>query len=440
MHIKHVQGEIFELIDNFEKDIYKRIEELKKLKLVQGTTHLSIRSENAAISSQLDSGLDRPALDAMSVISIIIPQDKYSQGIFSPRDEPFVSLYNSLGYIQQGIYIKISFGGKIYSCMLEVKSDLSELHDKVARLKYFLGRIGIYILALEKVPLKPISLFPFFVIASDIIKKINIEWANKQFKFTQDEAKLYIENWFKDYLRAKLKISQNVKNYSIVDPNYEKPKEIIAFVNTKFTELATFHYISDLEDKITLQLVETVPSLKHIPKGEQYPSVDKLTTRRAQFAINLFSTLGNPKAVAIHDIGHEIEEFNRKSKVDIFDTSIITKDSFTMWIKMHINAKRQLIEYFQSDDMEWNNWKKPIRVYANYKLHEKQPNIRQSGYYSIYYENSDQDEIFVHELIDEQTDNDMFSVTNKQKCFFSSHGDLLAYLREIKGEYFHSYF
>ena len=107
---------------------------------------------------------------------------------------------------------------------------------------------------------------------------------------------------------------------------------------------------------------------------------------------------------------------------------------------MHINAKRQLIEYFQIDDMKWNNWKKPIRVYANYKLHEQQPNIRQSGYYSIYYESSEQDEIFVHELIDEQTDNDMFSVTNKQKCFFSSHGDLLAYLMEIKGEYFHSYF
>ena len=264
---KNSEG-LFALIDNFEKDIYKRIEELKKLGLVQGTTHLSIRSENATISSQLDGRLDGQALDPMSVINIIIPQNKYFQGIFSPHDESFASLHNSLGYIQQGILLKISFGGKTYSCVLEVKSHLSELYDEIARLKYCLGRIGVHFLALEKVPLKPVMLFPFFVIASDVIKKITNEWKNKRFEFTQDEAKSYIENWFKEYLHSKLKISRNVENYSLVDPNYDKPKEIVAFLDTKFTTLATFHYISDIEDKVTLQLVENVPAIENIPRGK----------------------------------------------------------------------------------------------------------------------------------------------------------------------------
>ena len=431
------------IIDNFEKNIYKRIEELKKLKLIQGTTHLSIPDDNIAISLQLNI---RPygenPLDAMSIINTIIPQDKYSHGIFSPYDESFSSLYRSLGYLQQGILLKISFGGKIYSCLVEVKSNLSELYDNIANLKYSLGRIGVNFLVLEKLPLNPITLFPFFTTASDIIKYVNTEWRNKKFDFNQSDAKSYLEKWFKEYLQFKLKISNTVENYSLIDPDHNKPKEIVAFLNKKLDVLATFYYISDDKDKISVQLVEKAPFLEDIPVGSDYPPRDKLVSSRAQYAKDLFITLEDPKIAAITDIGKQIEEFNKKTHEHMFDTNSITKKSFTYWIASEIESTRKLLEFLQFENYYWDHWKKPIKVYASYKLDVQQPNLRRGGHYSIHYENSEKDEILVHELTKDETNADVFGehVAKHENSFSSISGDLLSYLMEIKGENYKSYF
>ena len=433
--------ELGTLIANFEKDVYQRIEELKKIKLIYGTTHLSINHKNAKILSQLNIKLDGQLSDAMSVISIIIPSDKYSHGVFSDHNESFITLYNALGYVQRGIFLKISVGKKIYTCIVEVKQHLAELYDKIARLQYSLNRIGVRLLALERIPLKPIMLFPFFVVAPDVVNASIKEWKKKQFVFTQEEAKSYMANWFKDYLKFSLQTSQNVKNYSLADPHYDKPKEIVAFLDTKLTGLTTFYYISDTESKINLQLVEHAPSLESIPKGNQYPSRDKLIHCRGLYAQDLFTTLGHPKIAAIQNIGTKIQELNKKAKAGMFDTNIVTKSNFKKWIKMQIDATRKLIEYFQISDYYWNCWKKPILVYATYKLHEQQPSWRRSGHYSIHYKNSERDEIFVQELINDQKSSDVFKETaNRNEFFSSSTGDLLTYLMEIKGEYFRSYF
>lgn len=431
-------------ITDFEKNIYKRIEELKKQELIRGTTHLFIPEENAKISSQLASiRLDSESpLDAMSIINMIIPFDSYSQGTFSPYDESFFSLYGNMGHLQQGILLKISFGGKIYSCLVQVKSNLSELYDKLVSLKYTFERIGVKFLVLEKLPLKPITLFPFFTVASDIIKDAKTEWDKKKFDFNQDTAKEYLEKWFKEYLQARRKISNNVENYSLIDPDNDKPKEIFVFLNKKLDVIAIFYYLSDTEDKIDVKLVEKAPFLQDIPTGDDYPPRDKLIRTRALHAKDLFVTLGDPKAAAITDVGKQIEEFNKKTHEPMFDTSEINKESFENWIKAEIDAKRKLIEFLQFENYHWSRWKKPIKVYASYKLDEQHPNLRRGGHYSIHYENSEKDEIFVHELTKDKKEVDVYGehIKDYKNFFMSASGDLLSYLMEIKGEYFKSYF
>ena len=431
-------------ITDFEKNIYKRIEELKKQELIRGTTHLSIPEENTGISSQLTSiRLDSGSpLDAMSIINMIIPHDSYSQGIFSPYDESLFSLYRSMGYLQQGILLKISFGGKIYSCLVEVKSNLSALYDKLVNLQYSLQRIGVKFLILEKLPLKPITLFPFFTVASYMINDMKTEWRKKKFDFNQDTAKTYLEKWFKEYLQARRKISNNVENYSLIEPDNDKPKEIVVFLNKKLDVIATFYYLSDTEDKIDVKLVEKAPFLEDIPTGDDYPPRDKLVSTRAQYSKDLFVTLGDPKVAAITDVGKQIEEFNKKTHEPMFDTNEITKESFENWIKVEIDAKRKLIEFLQFKNYHWSHWKKPIKVYASYKLDKQQPNLRRGGHYSIHYENSEKDEVFVHELVKDKKEVDVYGehVTNHENFFMSTGGDLLSHLMEIKGDYFKSYF
>jgi len=431
-------------ITDFEKNIYKRIEELKKQELIRGTTHLSIPKENTKISPQLASiRLDSESpLDPMSIINMIIPFDSYSQGIFSPYDESFFSLYRSMGYLQQGILLKISFGGKIYSCIAQVKSNLSELYDRLVSLKYPFERIGVKFLILKKLPLKPITLFPFFTVASEIIKDVKTEWSKKKFDFDQDAAKEYLEKWFKEYLQARRKISNNVENYSLIDPDHDKPKEIIVFLNKKLDTIATFYYLSGTENKIDVKLVEKAPFLEDMPTGNDYPPRDKLVSSRAQYATDLFVTLGDPKAAAITDVGKQIEEFNKKTHEPMFDTNEITKESFANWIKAEIDAKRKLIEFLQFENYHWSHWKKPIKVYASYKLDKQQPNLRRGGHYSIHYEISEKDEVFVHELTKDKNEVDVYGehVTNYKNFFMSIGGDLLSHLMEIKGESFKSYF
>lgn len=434
----------FTMISDFEKNIFKRIEELKDNGLIQGTTYLSIPSEMSKIESQLGNiRLDSESpLDAMSIINMIIPNSSYSQGIFSPYDESVFSLYRSMGYVEKGILLKISFGGKIYSCLVEVKSNLSEIYEQLTNLEYSLKRIGVKFIILEKLPLKPITLFPFFTVASKIVADVKQEWQKKKLIFQQDDAKSYLEKWFKEYLQARKTISSYVENYSLINPDIHKPTETVVFLNKKLDTIATFFYLSDSEDKITVKLVEKAPFLEDIPEGKDIPSKDCLLSSRAQYAKDLFVTLGDPRTAAISYVGKQIEEFNSKSREPMFDTNEMTVEIFENWIKAEIDATRKLLEFLEFENFHWSQWKKPLKVYASYRLDEQRPNLRRGGHFSISYKNSDKDEILVHELAKGEKEVDVYGdhIANYKNFFMRISGDLLSHLMEIKGEYSKSYF
>ncbi len=431
-----------ELIRLVEKTIIDHINILKSNGIIEVNEYVSIPSKHDALIGFLQNHLYLTIpfpLQSFYIFERILPQGKSKNAISSNEDYSFISLCRGFGYFVRGLFVKIRIGNFVFSGIIKFDDDLSNAYDYLEGIRNDLNKVGIIVDVLEKIPIKPISLFPLFTTGSEIYNSL---YKNKNGSPSKiDNLESYLQNWFSGYLQAYHEITKCVPRMTLVDPHHEKPLHIIVSVDKNQNGISVIHLLSEDADKVDVNVVDKIPDMETIFKTDYLQSGSRILHASQTWSSNIVQKLGHPYMESMKDIAKRIEEFNKKARSPLFDVNDITDEKIIGWVKEELETKRCLIKRLGIEDPHWKRWLQPISVIIDYSLDEPKPNWRRSGQIWEYYIISDSDKIEIKKMDYMKIVEEATSKSPAQaKYLLISTGDLLHYMMEVMGEHSKSYF
>lgn len=437
-----------ETINSTERLLYDHIAILKSKQLLLEDRGLYVTTSHKTLMEKLQElfDFDFPLLSLTMYIfyKIVSKQSQPRVAVFSNFDDRLTSHYKSLGYIEKGLFLKITLNGHVFTGTIKLGEELAEVYSHILNIKENLSRIGFDILALEKLPMYKIVMFPLFTIGSEIIRSIGKDLGKKYIAEQKENIPNLLKKWFTDYLAARHEIAKQIPQMTLVDPFSIKTLHVLVIASKELDRMLIRNYLSIDDDKVDVRILDEIPKDEEINKLPDLPNVGYLLHETRRFGQTLIENLGHPYLEALKEIGRSIEEFNRISKISLYDADNLTIEQIKDWTIQEINMTRYLIKRLDIRDPAWKIWLLPLSVYIVYSLDQPKENERRSGDIISSFYISEQDTAVVKKVDEIKPQFEILSyfpeLKGKSGLLWESHSDLLFYMAERIGEDWRSYF